>query len=76
MKINYFQALLLILDQINVTKYKQLSMALKYMVTRGGHRVSARGGGEIKETKLFQELGTNLKKKERNSRKKGTKIQK
>ena len=43
---------------------------------RGGHRISARWGRDFLGTKLFQELGTNIKKKERNSRKKGTKIQK
>ena len=30
---------------------------------RGGHRVSARGGRDFLRTKLFQEIGTNLKKK-------------
>ena len=45
---------------------------------RAGHRISARwgGGGHFLGTELFQELGTNIKKKEQNSRKKGTKLKK
>ena len=44
---------------------------------RGGHRISARGGGgEFLGTKLFHKLGTNLKKKNQNSRKKVQKSRK
>ena len=45
------------------------------LVFRGGYRISARegsggGGRDFLGTKLFQELGTNVKKKDQNSRKK------
>ena len=35
-----------------------------YTVCRGGHRISARGGGDSLGTKLFPEIGANLKKKD------------
>ena len=40
-----------------------------YVCIRGGHRISGRGGRDLLGTKLFQELGTNLKKKAKKSRK-------
>ena len=40
------------------------------MRIRDGHRISARGGARFFRSKIFQELGTNLKKKEQTLRKK------
>ena len=56
-----------------VLAYQPYSTKYLY-ITRGGHRISARGGGGRRvfrnETFSFQELGTKLKKMEQNSRKK------
>ena len=43
--------------------------------SRGAYRISARGVRDFLGTKLFQELGTNLKKKDQNSGKKRNKAQ-
>ena len=44
------------------------------IIIRRGHRISARGGQDVLRTNIIQELGTNLKK--RNKIKKGTKLKK